>query len=60
MVLSENNIEKFFSTLIKIVEEKNNVKIKYVLGEKNDENKKVCQNLKTTHLNKKHINNFYS
>lgn len=37
MVLSENNIEKFFSTLIKIVEEKNNVKIKYVLGEKNDE-----------------------
>ena len=37
MILSENNIEKFFNTLIKIVEDKNNVKIKYILGEKNDE-----------------------
>lgn len=39
MILSENNIQKFFNTLIKIVEEKNNVKIKYVLGVKNEENK---------------------
>ena len=29
MTLSEESIERFFSTLIKIVEDKNQVKIKY-------------------------------
>ena len=39
MQLSEENINKFYSTLIKIVEEKNNVEIKYKIGEKNEEKK---------------------
>lgn len=31
MKLSEKNIEKFYDTLIKIIEERENVKIKYVI-----------------------------
>jgi hypothetical protein len=31
MKLSEKNIEKFYDTLIKIIEERENVKIKYII-----------------------------
>ena len=36
MELSEKNIQKFYDTLIKIIEEKENVKIKYVIKEKEE------------------------
>ena len=37
MKLSEKNIEKFYDTLIKIIEEKNNVKIKYIIKNVDEE-----------------------
>lgn len=36
MQLSEKNIEKFYDTLIKIIEDRENIKIKYVIKKEED------------------------